>query len=545
MSIRRSQFPIRISELSGRTGRIEKVEKSYPSAAPEKKNFPSLLTSLFSQNSRNLRDLLFLLLVTALMVMLAWFGYLRFPTNYVFQYRDLIQFIHDPFWLGHSLQTTLVPIALLYGLSQTRLFQRVISREMSRVDVVDFTAILILFQLLAMGFEMIITHSRAVGQTIGVILQAPGYVLLIPIVGSLLFGWKVGLILGLETWLVRGTYDLLFRLPPFDFYRLEDFAGLLSAFSWKDILLNGYLFNTWAISPVWVGMVTGVVGRRMDRRRFSPIFLIALIPVIFISAGLLTMVGRGNYSVIEWLPSTLTAGLGLLFAGLMIGNAQSSLAQRKAEAAELAAARAELKALRAQISPHFLFNALNTIRYFIRTDPSTARQLLLDLSQILQRSLRSEQFAPLQDELDYVRAYLALEKARFNERLQINWNLDVDKYMDCPVPVLILQPIVENAVTHGISPKPDGGQVSISVACENRNLVLTVEDNGIGMEPEKLNSLFLPQPANSGRESIGMRNVDGRLRALYGDRHALSIRSEVGKGTFVQFTIPVEKKMKE
>lgn len=514
------------------------MKKTISQQATEGQNGKSIVLALFA-NSKTWTTAFLIFFLTAALAALDWYGYQRYPTPYHFELIDLTQFIHNPFWLGHSLQTTLLPMAFLYALSQTRLFQRAISNEMTWIDKVDFTAILILFQMVSITFEITITHAKAFGQLIGVILQAPGYVLLIPIVGSLLFGWKVGLILGLETWLLRGTYDVYFRIPPFDFYRWEDLASLVSFVSWKEIILSGFVFNTWAITPMWVGIISGLLGERMSGKKFSPTFLIPFVTVIFVIAGLFNMFGRGNYAVIEWIPSTLTTGLGILFAGLMIGNAQANQAQRKAEAAELAAARAELRALRAQISPHFLFNALNTIRYFIRTNPTTARQLLLDLSQILQRSLRFEQFTSLQEELDYVRSYLTLEKARFNDRLNVIWDLDIDDYVDCLVPVLILQPLVENAVIHGISPKPNGGEIRISVSHTAENIVLAVVDDGIGIELEKLNDLFSPSTVKGNKESIGVRNVNSRLKVLYGDQYALSIESEVGKGTHVQFSIPI------
>jgi LytS/YehU family sensor histidine kinase len=473
------------------------------------------------------------------MIALAWFGHKSFLTETPFVVSDLTQFVHNPFWIGHSLQTTLVPVALIYFLSHTRLFQMILSGEAILVDQIDFTGVLILIQLLSLGFEISITHMKAFGQTIGVILQSPGYSLLIPIIGGLLCGWKVGLILGLNTWLIRGTYDVLFHVPPFGFHRFEEFSRMLSALSWTDIIYKGYLINIWAVIPVWAGIVAGILGIRSDHHRLSPGFMLFIIVFLYVGGGFLNMAGRGNLSVREWIPATATAGLGLFGMSLIIGNARSTLIQRKAEVAELAAARAELRALRAQINPHFLFNALNTIRYFIRTDPKIARQLLLDLSQILQHSMRSEQFIPLKDELDHVRAYLALEKARFNNRLVIFWDLDVGDYLDYPVPVLILQPVVENAVIHGIGPKPEGGQVHIRIGYIHNCLEFTVDDNGVGIDTTKLNRILLPDSTGNENPSIGLRNVDGRLRALYGNQYALTIHSEVGQGTHVQFTIPV------
>jgi LytS/YehU family sensor histidine kinase len=509
---------------------------TYPSEQPGRQTYP---LSQFPAGARWLRAAFAVTLMTLLMVGLAWYGHRVLPPPPPFRLTDLTVFIRNLFWLGHSLQTTLIPIALLYILSHTRLFQRMVSREMAARDQIDLLGALIVIQLLAIGFEITFTHSE-LGRPVGVILQTPGYALLIPVVGGLLGGWKMGLVLGVNTWLVRGTYDVLFRIPPFDLYQYDNFIGMIASLSWRDVVLKGYLINLWALTPVWAGVVTGIAGSQLGHHRFSPVALLTLIVALYTGGGALTLVSRGRLTVVEWLPSTLTSGLGLMAVGLMIGNVRSNLAQRQAEAAELALARAELRALRAQINPHFLFNALTTIRYFVRTDPPTARQLLLDLSQILQRALRSEQFVPLRDEMDYVRSYLALEKARFNDRLQIEWTMAADDCLDQPVPVLILQPIVENAVLHGISPKPGGGQIHISIQYENGCLRLLVEDNGTGFDPCKLDEILSSEAAESQDSCIGLRNVDGRLRALYGSQHTLSIQSEVGRGTRVQITIPVD-----
>ncbi len=514
------------------TAGAKKLKERSTTDAPGRSPLP------FSMGCRRGGAALSVIVLTLLMVALTWYGHRQTPPSPSYRLSDLTLFMRDPYWLGQSLQTTLVPLALLYIFSHTRLFQRIVSQEMLSQDRIDLTGILTLIQLLALGSEIAFMHSENWGQPMGIILRAPGYALFIPIVGGLLGGWKVGLVLGANTWWVRGAYDVLFRITPFDLYRYEELSPMIAALSWEEVIQKAYLINLWAITPVWAGMVAGVMGGQCGRHRFSPGVLLGLIAGLYTGAGVLTMVDRGSLTAIQWLPSTLTSGLGLFAVGLMIGNVRSNLAQRQAEAAELALARAELRALRAQINPHFLFNALNTIRYFVRTDPAAARQLLLDLSQILQRSLRSEQFIPLRDELDYVRSYLALEKARFNDRLQVKWTIEADDYLDHPVPVLILQPVVENAVLHGISPKPGGGQVDISIRHDKENLVLGVEDNGMGIDPARLAEILTPEAGEPPNPCIGLRNVDGRLRALYGDPHGLSIQSEVGQGTRVQITIP-------
>jgi sensor histidine kinase YesM len=232
-------------------------------------------------------------------------------------------------------------------------------------------------------------------------------------------------------------------------------------------------------------------------------------------------------------------GLALAIFALIVRGVQADVARRKAEATELALTRAELRALRAQINPHFFFNALNTIRYCVRTDPEAARRLLLDLSEIFQRALRSGELEPLRDEIRYAEAYLAIEKARLGERLRVAWSLPQDDspLLDHPIPTLILQPIVENAVIHGIARKPEGGTVTITLERRGGDLVLRVEDDGVGIDPSRLAELL--DPAGEGEKAIGLRNVDGRLRAFYGEAHRLKIESQPEHGTQVEIRIPV------
>jgi two-component system LytT family sensor kinase len=179
--------------------------------------------------------------------------------------------------------------------------------------------------------------------------------------------------------------------------------------------------------------------------------------------------------------------------------------------------------------------------------------LLLDLSEVFQRALRSGEFVSLRDELSYVESYLALEKARLDKRLQVVWSIQTDTgtydtppatnespLLDYPVPTLILQPIVENAVIHGIAKKRDGGTVSITVEQVGDDLLLQVEDDGPGIDSTRLEEILNPE--RESKKSIGLRNVDKRLRTLYGDEHRLVVGSEVGGGTRVKIRIPVDSK---
>jgi len=168
------------------------------------------------------------------------------------------------------------------------------------------------------------------------------------------------------------------------------------------------------------------------------------------------------------------------------------------------------------------------LRYFVRTDPETARRLLLDLSEVFQRALRSGEFVPLGDEISYVKAYL----------VRVEWSIQTDTLLDHPVPTLILQPIVENAVIHGISRQPEGGMVRITIERTEDDLVLRVEDDGPGIASARLAEIL--DPARGTNAAIGLRNVDGRLRALYGDEYRLVVESEIGRGTRVEIKVPFQ-----
>lgn len=197
-------------------------------------------------------------------------------------------------------------------------------------------------------------------------------------------------------------------------------------------------------------------------------------------------------------------------------------------------ATAELQALQSQIRPHFLFNALNTISSLIRTRPQRARELLVSLGELLRRSLRKlGNRIPLEDELYYVRSYLEIEKARFGDKLEIQY--DISAPPNTMMPPLTLQPIIENAVKHGISKKLGGGTIRISVVQEGGAVHFAVADNGVGMSEARREKVL--EERESG-ESIGLRNVNERLEYLYGQ--GLTIESAPEGGTRVSFTLPAD-----
>ncbi|MCY9591142.1 ATP-binding protein [Paenibacillus chitinolyticus] len=197
------------------------------------------------------------------------------------------------------------------------------------------------------------------------------------------------------------------------------------------------------------------------------------------------------------------------------------------------AVSAEMAFLQAQIKPHFLYNALNTIIALLPSDPDKTTKLLLELSRYLRGSFdfqNRDQLVPLQKEMALVQSYLVLEKARFEERLQVIYDIRAEP--NRLIPPLSIQPIVENAVRHGIMRRAEGGTIGISVEEKEDVLLVEITDNGVGMEPGRAASL-LSAEAGGG---VGLINIHTRLLTMFGE--GLDIRTEAGQGTTVQFRVP-------
>jgi two-component system sensor histidine kinase LytS len=201
-------------------------------------------------------------------------------------------------------------------------------------------------------------------------------------------------------------------------------------------------------------------------------------------------------------------------------------------------AHAEIRRLQAQINPHFLFNSLNTIASFCRTNPDKARELLLDLSRYMRRSLDSSRgFVPLYEELEQVASYLAIEQARFGDRVRVDVTIEPD-CTDWPIPPLIIQPIVENGVRHGIARREEGGVITLQVGRDGDELAVRVADNGVGMDEQQVQRLLARHQTDSHSSGIGVTNCRQRLEQIFGPRYTLNIHSRPGEGTEVAFRVP-------
>jgi len=199
------------------------------------------------------------------------------------------------------------------------------------------------------------------------------------------------------------------------------------------------------------------------------------------------------------------------------------------------AMEAELRALRAQISPHFIYNSLAAIASFVRTDPDRARDLLLEFADFTRYAFRrGGAFTTLAEELGNIEHYLALEQARFGDRLQISLRV-APEVLSVAVPYLAIQPLVENAVHHGLESKEGVGHVSITASDRGSEAEIVVEDDGIGSDPDVVRAVLAGIQEG---DSVGLGNVDARLRQVYGDDHGLVVETAPGAGTKVTFLVP-------
>jgi two-component system, LytTR family, sensor kinase len=235
----------------------------------------------------------------------------------------------------------------------------------------------------------------------------------------------------------------------------------------------------------------------------------------------------------------LRAALDVLVYWALVGACQGITyfrrsQERERRAAELEAmlASAKLQALRMQINPHFLFNTLNSIAALVYVNPRAADEMLGDLSGLLRRSLDSmeEQEIPLAQELQFIGAYLSIEQKRFGERLQLNQSVP-GELMQALVPALILQPLVENAIRHGIEQQRGPGLISIEAKQEDNQLHLVVRDNGTGLPG--------PDSNHSARRGIGLVNTQARLQGLYGQGQSFSFGKAEPQGCRVDIHLPL------
>ena len=230
-----------------------------------------------------------------------------------------------------------------------------------------------------------------------------------------------------------------------------------------------------------------------------------------------------------WFCLTVIATLMSVAAPLKIWN--NTRIEMNLERHQQLLLKARMDALSSQINPHFLFNTLNTVSALIRVDPDSARGVVLKLSNILRRLLRKhETFVPLREELQFIDDYLDIEVARFGrDNLEIVKQLNDDS-LEAFVPSMLLQPLVENCLKHGLASKLEGGRIQLRTIMGDGRLQIEIGDNGVGISEEKMPHVYV--------EGIGLSNVRERLRVLYGEDFQLDIESHEGQGTTIRIDVP-------
>jgi two-component system LytT family sensor kinase len=210
--------------------------------------------------------------------------------------------------------------------------------------------------------------------------------------------------------------------------------------------------------------------------------------------------------------------------------------QIKLEEQERLLLQARMAALQNQINPHFLFNTLNSISSLVRFDPDTAREMILKLATILRRLLHStDSFVPLREEVEFIDNYLDIEVVRFGrEKLKVVKDLDPAS-LEAMVPSMLLQPLVENCIKHGLAPQVEGGSITLRSRLIESRLVVEVEDDGVGMGSAQ----ELGRAQGLGGMGIGMANVAERLKVLYGDAAQMMIENREGGGTLIRLRLPI------
>jgi two-component system LytT family sensor kinase len=299
--------------------------------------------------------------------------------------------------------------------------------------------------------------------------------------------------------------------------------------------------DIWSFSPFIDQSIIRLIRRNLQRPRlfdWQVMFFVTVIGLRFVQTELARYFPRsifslespGNYWVYAAIYATSVTAIGI---ELKIFN--SVRIQIKLEEQERLLLHARMEALQSQINPHFLFNTLNSISSLVRFDPDTAREVITKLATILRRLLNSsEAFAPLREEFEFVDNYLDIEVVRFgHDKLRVVKELDPVS-LDVMVPSMLLQPLVENSIKHGLSPKVGGGSIYLRSRLAEDKLVIEVEDDGVGMKTmnQRRGGLW-------GGAGIGMANVSERLNVLYGDTAQLTIDSQEGKGTLVRIRLPL------
>ncbi len=301
--------------------------------------------------------------------------------------------------------------------------------------------------------------------------------------------------------------------------------------------------DIWSFTPfIFIDQsVFRLIRRNLLRPRWFDwqiIFFITVIALRFVQTRLVDYFPHSTFALESldnwWVESAIYAAA-VMAIGIELKIFNSVRIQIKLEEQERLLLHARMEALQNQINPHFLFNTLNSISSLVRFDPDMARDVIFKLATILRRLLNSsEAFAPLRDEFEFIDNYLDIEVVRFGrDKLRVVKELD-PATLDVVVPSMLLQPLVENSIKHGLGPKVEGGSIYLRSRIVDSRLVIEVEDDGVGMGGAQLE-----ESSSWSGMGIGMANISERLQVLYGDTARMTIDTHEGKGTLIRIRLPL------
>jgi two-component system LytT family sensor kinase len=298
--------------------------------------------------------------------------------------------------------------------------------------------------------------------------------------------------------------------------------------------------DIWSFSPFIDQSIFRLIRRNLPRPRlfdWQIMFFTTVIGLRFVQTELARSFPHSIFSIESpnpWVWAAIYAA-SVTAIGIELKIFNSVRIQIKLEEQERLLLHARMEALQNQINPHFLFNTLNSISSLVRFDPEKARDVISKLATILRRLLNSaDAFVPLREEVEFIDNYLDIEVVRFGpDKLRVLKDLDPAS-LDVMVPSMLLQPLVENSIKHGLASMVEGGSIYLRSRVADSTLVIEVEDDGVGMVATQV-----AESTSTRGTGIGMANISERLEVLYGDAARMTIDSHEGKGTLVRIRLPL------
>ncbi|MGD1025006.1 MAG: histidine kinase [Candidatus Sulfotelmatobacter sp.] len=299
--------------------------------------------------------------------------------------------------------------------------------------------------------------------------------------------------------------------------------------------------DIWSFSPFIDQSIFRLIRRNLPRPRlfdWQIMFFTTIVLLRFVQTELARYFPQSIFSIESpdnfWVFGAIYAA-SVTAIGIELKVFNSVRIQIKLEEQERLLLHARMEALQNQINPHFLFNTLNSISSLVRFDPDTAREVISKLATILRRLLNStDSFVPLREEVEFIDNYLDIEVVRFGkDKLRVVKELAPDS-LDVMVPSMLLQPLLENSIKHGLASKVEGGSIHLRSRLSGSGLIIEVEDDGVGM-----GATPSTEAGSTRGAGIGITNISERLQVLYGDAARMTIDSHEGKGTLVRIRLPL------